>query len=212
MWGKRDLFREFAMNGSKRAWTALLGGSALVVASLTMAASSARAADDGYAPLWEGIGASIGLVPANTDPAIDYRERARLVLPKTKDLPPPGSAHAANPAWPKDPDVRAAKQAKLDAEKPPFRGLGGKYGVWKGLEPTNVTGPITVDATAGQGPAQPLCDIGSKTCSGGTNGIMQAFGVETTPLGPEPSREWLTDPPQGLRAPVGPLPTPTPAH
>jgi hypothetical protein len=26
-----------------------------------------------------------------------------------------------------------------------------------------------------------------------------------TPLGPEPDREWLTDPPQGFRAPVEPI-------
>ena len=28
---------------------------------------------------------------------------------------------------------------------------------------------------------------------------------KSVPLGPEPDREWLTDPPQGYRAPIGPV-------
>ena len=28
---------------------------------------------------------------------------------------------------------------------------------------------------------------------------------KTAPLGPEPDREWLTDPPKGFRAPVEPI-------
>jgi hypothetical protein len=201
------------MSGSKRAWMALLSGGALVVASLTMA-PSARAADDGYAPLWDGIGASLGLLPGKTDDSIDYREHAKLVLPKNNTLPPPVASRGQNPAWPKDPDIQAAKQAKIDAQKPAFQGFGGKYGVWKGLQPTNITGPITVSATAGQGPATPMCNIGDKSCGGGDSalGFMHAFGVETTALGPEPARAYLTDPPAGLRAPVGPLAKPTPAN
>jgi hypothetical protein len=45
--------------------------------------------------------------------AIQYSERSPLVVPPTRDLPPP-SANAAPPVpnWPKDPDVARAKQAK----------------------------------------------------------------------------------------------------
>ena len=49
---------------------------------------------------------------------IEYRERAPLVVPPTRSLPPPqteGPA-ASNPAWPKDPDVARRKQASA-AEK-----------------------------------------------------------------------------------------------
>ncbi len=47
---------------------------------------------------------------------IEYRERAPLVVPPSRNLPPPqsDSVAASNPAWPKDPDV---KQRKLDAAK-----------------------------------------------------------------------------------------------
>ena len=42
---------------------------------------------------------------------IEYRERAPLVVPPSRNLPPPQSEAAvtANPAWPKDPDVAAAQ-------------------------------------------------------------------------------------------------------
>jgi hypothetical protein len=41
------------------------------------------------------------------EPGIDYRERAPLVVPPSRTLPPPRNPDAvsANPAWPKDPDV-----------------------------------------------------------------------------------------------------------
>ncbi len=44
---------------------------------------------------------------------INYQERAPLVIPPGRALPPPERADAAianNPAWPKDPDVERAKQ------------------------------------------------------------------------------------------------------
>ena len=39
---------------------------------------------------------------------INYQERAPLVIPPSRNLPPPERTDAAianNPAWPKDPDV-----------------------------------------------------------------------------------------------------------
>jgi hypothetical protein len=44
-------------------------------------------------------------------PTIEYRERAPLVVPPGRDLPPPVSpeALAANPQWPEDPSVRAER-------------------------------------------------------------------------------------------------------
>lgn len=50
------------MIGSKPAWTALLGASALLIASLAFTAP-ARAEDDGYEPLWDGIGGALGILP-----------------------------------------------------------------------------------------------------------------------------------------------------
>src|SRR5882757_4061855 len=45
---------------------------------------------------------------------IDYRERSPLVIPPTRDLPPPESAAASarNPAWPREPERRVAVKSK----------------------------------------------------------------------------------------------------
>src|SRR5262249_2219667 len=53
---------------------------------------------------------------------IEYRERAPLVVPPSRNLPPPqAEAPAArSAAWPKDPDVKGRKQA---AEKAKLRGF-----------------------------------------------------------------------------------------
>jgi hypothetical protein len=52
------------------------------------------------------------------DQGIEYRERAPLVVPPTRNLPPPQAEGPAakNPAWPKDPDVTRRKEASA-AEK-----------------------------------------------------------------------------------------------
>src|SRR5204862_4980510 len=57
---------------------------------------------------------------------IEYRERAPLVVPPSRDLPPPQSegVTARDPAWPKDPDAvrrkhaTASEKAKLSADHP----------------------------------------------------------------------------------------------
>ena len=48
--------------------------------------------------------------------SIEYRERAPLVVPPSRNLPPPQSEASvtSNPAWPKDPD---AQQRKVEAAR-----------------------------------------------------------------------------------------------
>jgi hypothetical protein len=49
----------------------------------------------------------------DSEPGISYQERAPLVIPPTRELPPPENTDATiarNPAWPKDPDVERRKQ------------------------------------------------------------------------------------------------------
>jgi len=57
----------------------------------------AKAADDGqgsfFSSVWGMIGGGIGVAP-RSDPAIDYHERAPLVLPPKMDLPPPAATAA----------------------------------------------------------------------------------------------------------------------
>ena len=61
--------------------------------------------------VWGGIVRGLGLRDPNT-PVIDYRERSPLVVPPTRDLPPPqAKAAPKNPAWPNDPDISRARKA-----------------------------------------------------------------------------------------------------
>ncbi len=86
--------------------------------ALLAAPGPARAADDGnsdstgfynatFGRLLEGF----GLQKGDGSDAIHYKERPPLVLPSSRDLPPPEKADAvaATPAWPKDPDVKRRK-------------------------------------------------------------------------------------------------------
>ena len=104
MWG--------AMKGIR---IALLG---LVAASLTATAlTTAAQAEEGE--LMKGLLESIGVIPE--DKAIDYRERAPLVLPPRMDLrdpAAPGSAQARNAQWPNDPDVAARRRQAAEDRTP----------------------------------------------------------------------------------------------
>jgi hypothetical protein len=103
----------------------------LVVLAAVALPQGARAEDD--EPSFEqkiikNVLGGVGLI--DEKPPIDYRERAPLVVPPTTQaLPPPQSedAAAANPAWPKDPDVARAKAAAAaESGKPVMRVDSGR--------------------------------------------------------------------------------------
>jgi hypothetical protein len=79
-----------------------------------VAAAPAYAADDDVpldTKIIRGLLEGLGL-KRDGAPIIQYEERAPLVIPPDKSLPPPQNASAAianNPAWPKDPDIARAK-------------------------------------------------------------------------------------------------------
>src|SRR5262245_13167216 len=69
--------------------------------------------------VWNGLMRGVGLRSPD-DPVIEYRERSPLVVPPSRDLPPPQTNKAAkNPAWPVDPDAaRARKRAEQKRKTP----------------------------------------------------------------------------------------------
>jgi hypothetical protein len=91
-------------------------GLALAAAVLTASPKAFAADDKEEAPAWDtkilrGLLEGIGL--QRDEKVINYQERAPLVIPPSKTLPPPERSDALianNPAWPKDPDVLRAKQ------------------------------------------------------------------------------------------------------
>lgn len=82
-------------------------GAALIglVAGFDMAARAQYASEsvtDSNA--WARLLQSMGLKPATVGSDINYTERSPLVVPPTRDLPPPQASAAMPPAdWPKDP-------------------------------------------------------------------------------------------------------------
>lgn len=101
-----------------RLTTKLLGSAALslaLVATMLVISVPARAQENDlpldtkiYRSFMEGLGLK------RDGEAINYRERAPLVIPPARDLPPPEKSNgllAKNPAWPKDPDATGRKAA-----------------------------------------------------------------------------------------------------
>jgi hypothetical protein len=175
----------------------------------------ARAADDGEAPIWTGLGSVVGLTKSDSDgKSIEYREHGKLVVPPKMDLPKPGVGHTAA-SWPTDQEVQRAKKFKELEDGPSTLPSGRK------TTPIVQAGAtVTMSPTAGVGPSGAGClnngqlvpcpDAGSKPKSQGESpsiywNPLTWVGLQKKPdtvLGPEPERDSLTDPPTGYRAPV----------
>jgi hypothetical protein len=181
--------------GFRGAWAAF----AMIMVGLW--GSAAKAGDDGAAPLWTGVSSIFSGMwggGEKQDP-IDYREHGKLVLPpKTDDLPPPGSGSVgAGADWPVNQEVQR-KKAEKDAAKKTIAGVGDARLRYTHPFPPNT--PVTVRATDHDLPA----GGGATSVLGSLNPLSWVGMGKTVPLGPEPDREWLTDPPKGYRAPVEP--------
>jgi hypothetical protein len=202
---------------------------AAVAAAITLAmamawgAGSARAqnADDEDVPLdsklFRQFMKDLGL-RRDGEQGIDYRERAPLVVPPSRDLPPPrseGEVTAKTPAWPNDPDVKrhkqeaAAEKARLkggvsveeqmrtlrpDELDKPGRAAGDKKGTdAKGAGPT---------AEDTQRPMMPS-ELGTKTKKlfGSIWSSFTPAQPESAPFTGEPPREAMTAPPVGYQTP-----------
>jgi hypothetical protein len=184
---------------------------AVALASASLVSSSAWAGDDGDAPLWKGIGAifapAVGFTGLNLGgekpPPIEYREHGKIVLPPNTELPPPGSSATADPSWPVNQEIMRKKALKEEGKKS-IAGVGDARLRYTHGFPANE--PVTVRSVDPDGQTV-KCEGGcgsSSSVLGNLNPLnWVGMGKSATPLGPEPSREWLTDPPQGFRAPVG---------
>ena len=161
--------------------------------------------------IWGSVTRSLGMRGAD-DPVIEYRERSPLVVPPTRDLPPPQANMArANPAWPVDPDTKRAKD-RADAKK---KRTGGGSGFQDSDTLGNPISPSELNAPGAPAPTsrpgafdprdgRPL----SPSELGHTGGLFnwRAFGFGTTTeeartFTNEPTRDALTAPPPGYQTP-----------
>lgn len=192
---------------------------AAITAAVVCANGAARAGDDDEdgASVIDRLMQSIGLKRENHAwDGINYSERSPLVVPPTRDLPPPvnGSVPPV-PNWPKDADI-AAKKVKKD-DKPRYQkdtaiesdrvlrpdelgvpGPGGRSS--GGGSGGNSDGP-TSSADAGYGDPRGTVvdqrDQGAKKSLFSNIFSKQEYGTFTG----EPVRETLTDPPPGYLTP-----------
>lgn len=185
---------------------------ALALTSASFVSSSARAGDDGAAPLWQGIGSIFspiigfsGFGGGDKPPPINYREHGKLVLPPNTDLPPPGSSATADPAWPVDQEIVRRKALKEEGKKT-IAGVGDARLRYTHPFPPNE--PVTVRSVTPDGQTvkcEGSCGSDSSVLSNLNPLKWVGMGKSNAALGPEPDREWLTDPPKGFRAPVEPV-------
>jgi len=191
-----------------------LSGAALALVLVASSVLPAYAGDDSEpidTRILRGILEGIGL-RRDGDKTIDYHERSPLVIPSnTTQLPPPenaGNAAAANPNWPKDPDVmRAQQEAKFEKNRniieetrreenplsPSEMTPGGKA---RRVNTANIPG----SSASGSGFSDPMSpsELGYK---GGFFGLFSSKGDQAARFTGEPARTSLTEPPTGLQTP-----------
>ena len=148
--------------------------------------------------------------------AINYQERAPLVIPPSRALPPPQNADAAianNPAWPKDPDVQRSKAEKAAALRDRYKSADEKM-----RDENRVLRPGELTPGASSGGAAPgvsnnksastWCENNQRLSPsqlGNSRALFSnMFGRQDDDVGKftgEPARTSLTEPPRGYQTP-----------
>jgi|SRR5215213_3920390 len=182
-------------------------------ALLALSAATASAEDDEdtfeqkiIKNILGGMGVDVGR------PGIDYRERSPLVIPPTRDLPPPQAADvsARNPAWPREPDrkvvVRTKPNVRSNANEPGTESVMSPDELRRGANPR--AGRVT-DPSQSQGSIEEA-NIGRPVNPRELQGSFSIFSWrslmgehlnEQAQFTGEPSRGSLTQPPPGYQTP-----------
>ena len=185
--------------------------------AVALGAAGARAEDDEDVPLdtklLRQFMKDLGL--QRDGQPIDYHERAPLVVPPSRNLPPPRSEEevtAKTPAWPKDPDVTQRKQAAA-AEKARLKGNVSVEEQQRALRPDELDKPgRAAKGTDKKGTGQTAEDTAKPLTPSqlGTDtkklfgSIVSSFGAaapESEPFTGEPQRDTMTAPPTGYQTP-----------
>ncbi len=171
---------------SRVALSAVLGIAVVIAGTVVVRAGDGGEEEGPYKKFFNQVLSNVGL--RDPDPAIEYKERPPLVVPPSRDLPPPataGSAAVKSPDWPSDPDVK--KRAVNRDRKNERSVLAGDRAV-------GAAGPTSQsDGTQQSGVWDKL--------TGWTKSITGNNRESATFLH-EPSRNALTDPPPGYRTPA----------
>ena len=210
-------------------WIKQIGfAGAFTLAAVIGASGSARAQDDSTEGssiwnleqrVWGGIVRGLGLKDPNS-PTIDYRERSPLVVPPSRDLPPPQArAIPRDPSWPADPDAARAKSREkrktavgnvssaIENQGAPINPNELNRGVPRqGTQSQSTGSNAPAPGTDPDGRQIPPSEMGyfGGLFSGRAWGFGSGFGGykdETGTFTNEPQRSQLTEPPPGYQTP-----------
>ncbi len=187
---------------SRRFGRAALFGA--VAITMLYVAPEARADDDGpsfFGSIMHGLGFRRA---GDNYEGIDYNERSPLVVPPTRDLPPPVSNNAPPVAnWPKDADIARRKQAKKE-EKPSYQVGDSVINASRPLNQgeLNPSGARPGNA-AGDGDSSADSQMNDPRDQGAKKSLFSGLfkKEQYATFTGEPSRQSLTDPPPGYQTP-----------
>lgn len=197
---QRHCNRTVAATGVLRAVSAATLA-ALVLCTHT---GSARAGDgdDPEEGFYHKIMRTLGMKQPGED-YIDYNERSPLVVPPTRDLPPPEAAGPpSNPDWPKDADVRRREAVKHKERVTPHADYVIDSSRPLRPDELNIPGahPSAGNAAGPGNSQQPTpADTGAKKSIFSLD-FLKSKQEYATFTG-EPTRQSLTDPPPGYQTP-----------
>ena len=186
-------------------WIARKAGVGVVLAGFLTAGPVA--AEEGA--LVKNLLGTIGIIPSD-QPAIDYRERAPLVLPPRMDLREPagpGAAQARSPQWPTDPEAVAARRQEAEARLPAGETEARRMNDRERLSPEEMqAGRRATSAYSRPQPAKGE-NKDSYWISPEVLRAQRSGPDEKAVLaGGEPTRSRLAQPPSGMRKPLAGAP------
>jgi hypothetical protein len=187
---------------------ALLAGATLMLAVASTPALAADEENEDWfdVKIMRKVLSGIGL-KRDGDAGIDFRERSPLVVPPSRDLPPPdaGASVQNNPAWPVDPDVKRRKDevAKRKARantawEDEARPLSAAE-MAKGRKAGGGQQGYSTDPNTEARPYSPSA-LGAKSAFT-WDGMFGKNKEETAAFTGEPTRSTLTQPPPGYQTP-----------
>lgn len=194
-------------------------GSALGLTVLVAAGPTALYAQDEESSiwnlerrLWNGLMRGIGLRGPD-DEVIEYRERSPLVVPPSRDLPPPQTTTAAkNPAWPVDPDISRQRKRAEAKRKAPIDTARAVDQQGAPISPDELNRGAGTPSGSGKSGTPGAIDSDGRALAPSELGYFgglfsfRAFGFggyqnETGTFTKEPPRDTLTAPPPGYQTP-----------
>ena len=168
----------------------------------------AKAGDDDDAPdtkFFRSILEGIGLQHDDNN-GINYQERAPLVIPPSRMLPPPETdAATKNPNWPVDPEVKRERQVKA-AERSKAHNGAEMDDQARALRPDQLkSGPNTNSArdqgAMGEDKSASVFKPSELGYKGGLWNNIFGKDQDSARFTGEPPRASLTDPPPGYQTP-----------